>query len=574
MLTPGEVLDGRYEILELLARGGMGAVYRARRILLGDDVAVKVLSTPDDASLRERFLRESRAAAQLRHPHIVGVLDYDVDAQGHPFLVMEYLNGPSLLQRVALDRQLPVEEVLDIAGALCGALQLAHTAGVVHRDLKPANVVSHEYMPGHFVYKVVDFGLVNVREIAGALKLTLDRQFLGTVAYASPEQLRGEVVDARSDIYSFCAMLYELLTGRPPFDHDDPFVVITKHLTREPQPLRDLMPAIPAALEAVVLQGLAKDPAHRPASMEALAKALRASVGPDPDKTWITTSARWRRRARAPGPGGARLRARGPDQQGTAGQPDLPRHAQGARHRRSPSACCAARTSPTGMPRASASSARRARCRSTTRTSSTSGTSVKSRVTCTWSPTSSSARACCSGWPTTARCRGRVLERLTSQLIDGVAALHRRGAFICGITPLTTRLTEEDGEERLLVSSGGVSQVQDLLGTASEGALRGTELRESELPYVAPEVLMGEAPTVAGDLFTIGAIVYTMATGSPPFLAPSLPQLLGAMLRERPEALAAIRADIPQSFSDAIMKTLSPVPAERPADARALALTL
>jgi len=167
-----------------------------------------------------------------------------------------------------------------------------------------------------------------------------------------------------------------------------------------------------------------------------------------------------------------------------------------------------------------------------------------------------------------------VLERLTSQLIDGVAALHRRGAFICGITPLTTRLTQEDGEERLLVSSGGVSQVQDLLGTASEGALRGTELRESELPYVAPEVLMGEAPTVSGDLFTIGAIVYTMATGSPPFLAPSLPQLLGAMLRDRPEPLTSVRGDIPQSFSDAIMKTLSPVPAERPADARALALML
>ena len=163
MLTPGEVLDGRYEILELLARGGMGAVYRARRVLLGDDVAVKVLSTPDDESLRERFLRESRAAAQLRHPHIVSVLDYDVDSQGHPFLVMEYLNGPSLQQRVALDRRLPVEEVLDIATSLCSALQLAHDAGVVHRDLKPANVVSHEFMPGSYVYKVVDFGLVNVR---------------------------------------------------------------------------------------------------------------------------------------------------------------------------------------------------------------------------------------------------------------------------------------------------------------------------------------------------------------------------------------------------------------------------
>ena len=167
-----------------------------------------------------------------------------------------------------------------------------------------------------------------------------------------------------------------------------------------------------------------------------------------------------------------------------------------------------------------------------------------------------------------------VLDRLTSQFVDAVAALHRRSAFICGITPLTTRLTKDDGEDRLLVSSGGVSQIQDLLGTVSIGALRGTELGASELPFVAPEILMGEPPSVAGDLFTIGALTYMMATGSPPFLEPTLPQLMGAMLRTRPEPLAAIRQDIPQAFSDAIMKTLAPAPADRPADARALALML
>ena len=167
-----------------------------------------------------------------------------------------------------------------------------------------------------------------------------------------------------------------------------------------------------------------------------------------------------------------------------------------------------------------------------------------------------------------------VLERFTSQLVNGVAALHRRGAFICGITPLTTRLTMEDDEERLLVSSGGVSQVGELLGTVSVGVLRGTELGESELPFVAPEILMGEAPSIASDLFTIGALAYMMATGSPPFLEPTLPQLMGAMLRQPPDPLCRIRQDVPQAFSDAIMKTLSPVPRERPADARALALML
>ena len=324
--------------------------------------------------------------------------------------------------------------------ALCGALQLAHTAGVVHRDLKPANVVSHEYMPGHYVYKVVDFGLVNVREIAGALKLTLDRQFLGTVAYASPEQLRGEVVDARSDIYSFCAMLYELLTGRPPFDHDDPFVVITKHLMREPQPLRDLMPSIPAALEAVVLQGLAKDPAQRPASMEALAKALRASVGPDPDKTWITTSAPVVDVRERPAPVVRGYELGAPVSKGRLGsQIYLGTHkALGT----SVAIRVLRREDVADWDAARERFIREARAMQVNHpnvihvkdfgeepdyvyvvTDFILGESLLQRLANDGPLT----------WP--------VLERLTSQLIDGVAALHRRGAFVCGITPLTTRLT-------------------------------------------------------------------------------------------------------------------------------------
>ncbi|HTU99973.1 MAG TPA: serine/threonine-protein kinase [Luteitalea sp.] len=565
MLTPGEVLDGRYEILELLARGGMGAVYRARRILLGDDVAIKVLSTPDDASLRERFLRESRAAAQLRHPHIVSVLDYDVDDQGHPFLVMEYLNGPSLLQRVALDRRLPVAEVLDIACNLCGALQLAHDAGVVHRDLKPANVVSHEYTPGKYVYKVVDFGLVNVREIAGALKLTMERQFLGTVAYASPEQLRGEKVDARSDIYSFCAMLYELLTGRPPFEHDDPFVVITKHLMREAQSMREVAPDIPVALDAVVLQGLSKDPARRPASMDALARALRDTPGGTTESG--STAA----------PGGA-PEIRGYELGESIGAGRFGSEIYLGTHRAlgTPVAIRVLRHAAVAdWDAARDRFIREARAMQVTHpsvlhvrdfgeepglvyvvTDMVEGDSLAQRL----------EREGPLSWP--------VLERLTTQLVDAVAALHRRGAFVCGVSPRTIRLTTEDGEEQILVSSGGVGQVQDLLGTISVGALRGVGLEDSELPYVAPEVLMGEAPSVAADLFTIGALAHAMGTGAPPFLAPTLPQLLGAMLRGTPEPLSTVRADIPDAFSAAIMKTLSPVVADRPADARALAFLL
>ncbi len=477
---------------------------------------------------------------------------------------MEYLNGPSLLQRVALDRQLPVDEVLDIAASLCGALQLAHDAGVVHRDLKPANVVSHEYMPGRHVYKVVDFGLVNVREIAGALKLTLDRQFLGTVAYASPEQLRGEPVDARSDIYSFCAMLYELLTGHPPFEHDDPFVVITKHLMREPAPLRALAPAVPPAIEAVILQGLAKDPGDRPTSMDALARALRQPVptGASPAAPTEPT---------APAVHGYEVGA--PLGKGRLGsQIYLGMHkALGA----SVAIRVLRRADVSNWDAARERFIREARAMQVNHPSVLhvrdfgEGHEYVYVVTDLVPGESLAQRLADEGplpWP--------LLERLASQLVDAVSALHRRGAFICGITPLTTRLTSEDGEQRLLVSSGGVSQIQDLLGTVSIGALRGSELGVSELPFVAPEVLMGEAPSVAGDLFTVGALTYMMATGSPPFLEPTLPQLLGAMLRTRPQPLVAIRHDIPQAFSDAIGTTLSPVPSERPADARALALML
>lgn len=565
MLTPGEVLDDRYEILELLARGGMGAVYRARRVLLGDDVAVKVLSTPDDASLRERFLRESRAAAQLRHPHIVGVLDYDVDRQGHPFLVMEFLNGPSLLQRVALDRRLPVDEVLNIAAHLCSALQLAHDAGVVHRDLKPANVVSHEYVPGRYVYKLVDFGLVNVREIAGALKLTMERQFLGTVAYASPEQLRGEAVDARSDIYSFSAMVYELLTGRPPFEHDDPFVVITKHLLRDVPPMRDIAPDVPPALEALVLQGLSKDPARRPASMAVLASALAdvqrgtSPVGM-PEVEAATPEIPGYEVGEAMGDGrlGSRIFAGTHRALGTPVAIRVLRRGavddwEAARERFTREARAMQVNHPSVLHVRDFGE----------------GPGHVYVVTDMIEGDSLAQRLATEGplpWS--------LLEPFVSQLVDAVAALHRRGALICGITPRTTRISTRDGEQRLLVSSGGIAQVQDLLDTVSVGALRGAELGDSELPYVAPEVLMGEPPSVAGDLFTTGTFAYAMATGTPPFLAPTLPQLLGAMLRSAPEPIEALRPDLPARWCAAVARTLSPVPTERPSDARALALML
>ncbi|MGH9308086.1 MAG: serine/threonine-protein kinase, partial [Vicinamibacterales bacterium] len=202
MLSPGQILDGRYEIIAPLAEGGMGAVYRARRVLLRDEVAIKViLAEVTGPGPLERFVRESRACAQLRHPHIVSIFDYNADDPQHPFLVMELLSGQSLKERLAESGTLDLDEIRRIVPPLCSALSLAHTQGIVHRDLKPANVVAHDF-GGHHVYKIVDFGVANVRQPADETRLTGSHQFIGTVAYASPEQLTGAVVDARSDVYS------------------------------------------------------------------------------------------------------------------------------------------------------------------------------------------------------------------------------------------------------------------------------------------------------------------------------------------------------------------------------------
>jgi eukaryotic-like serine/threonine-protein kinase len=180
----------------------MGAVYLARRVLLGDEVAIKViLAGQEGPAPLERFVRESRACAQLRHPNIVSILDYNADDPQRPFLVMELLSGPSLKDELAKRGRFPVEELQRIIPPVCSALALAHTRDIIHRDLKPANIVAHDFGDGR-VHKVVDFGVATVRQQADELRLTGSQQFIGTVAYASPEQLTGGAVDARSDVYS------------------------------------------------------------------------------------------------------------------------------------------------------------------------------------------------------------------------------------------------------------------------------------------------------------------------------------------------------------------------------------
>jgi eukaryotic-like serine/threonine-protein kinase len=182
VIAPGTIIDGRYQIVGPLGAGGMGQVYRARRQMLGDEVAIKVILPSADApnELRERFLRESRACAQLRHPNIVAILDFNVDSAGHPYLVMELLSGPSLREELELGGAMPPAKAVQILSTVAGALQLAHDRGIVHRDLKPANIVAHQYGSGERFYKVIDFGLAGVKEASDTTRLTSPGFFMGT----------------------------------------------------------------------------------------------------------------------------------------------------------------------------------------------------------------------------------------------------------------------------------------------------------------------------------------------------------------------------------------------------------
>ena len=284
----------KVEIQKLLGRGGMAEVYLGRHTTLDRPVAVKVLfgHFSEDATLLARFEREARAVAAMRHPNIVQVFDFDV-SEGRPYIVMELLPGPSLADYLAARRQpsaavprlLPPETTARLAAGIAAALDYAHARGIVHRDVKPSNVLLRrevgtipldEPLPADVEPVLTDFGVMHLA--GGAGQRTATGELFGTPAYMSPEQARGDRVDARSDIYSFGVMLYELLAGHPPFDAltDTPVSLLLRHLTEPPPPLPNAGPA----LQAVLDRALAKDPALRYQRASDLAMDLRDAIMP------------------------------------------------------------------------------------------------------------------------------------------------------------------------------------------------------------------------------------------------------------------------------------------------------
>ena len=275
----GIVIDGRYEMQSVLGEGGMGTVYRVSHRVLGRALALKVLRADlaREEELGLRFLREARAAASISHPNVVQITDFGTLPSGQAYFVMELLSGDSLSRVLRNVGPLPPARVVKLARQMVDALSAAHTAGVIHRDLKPDNILVCPTPGGGEALKVLDFGLAKV---AGNSRLTKAGVVFGTPHYMSPEQASGRVVDERTDVYAVGVLMYEMFTGKVPFEADTYMGVLTKHLYVAPTPPSVMLGTALGtalslgALEQVTLRCLEKKPERRFASMRALGEAI------------------------------------------------------------------------------------------------------------------------------------------------------------------------------------------------------------------------------------------------------------------------------------------------------------
>ena len=272
----GQSIDNRYRIDAVIGKGGMGTVYRATRLLIGDEVAIKVLHIgQDDPQAAERFRREAQAAARLKHPNAVSIYDFGV-SDGLQYLVMDLVEGKSLRNVTREQGPLSLSLVSEVATQVCAALDEAHRHHIVHRDIKPDNIVLNATATGVRV-KVLDFGIAKLRDDS-ASSLTQTGNVMGTPHYMSPEQCLGEDLDSRADIYSLGIVVYEMLCGRVPFNSPISTAVVVQHVNQSPPSLRSFNPEIPAEVEAVIFRALEKAREMRPATAGAFARELKEVI--------------------------------------------------------------------------------------------------------------------------------------------------------------------------------------------------------------------------------------------------------------------------------------------------------
>ena len=294
----GRLLAGKYKLEKKLGEGGMGAVYKARQVALEKTIAVKVMHAQlaSDPMFAERFHREAKAASRLDHPNSINVIDFGAEPDGLLYIAMEFLDGRDLLHIVEDEAPLPVARIVDVLAQALSALAVAHDMGIIHRDLKPENIMvlrrKGEDERVHDVVKVCDFGIAKVADSAeddtvpadgagkkkGSGKLTTAGLVIGTPEYMSPEQGRGEPLDARCDLYSMGVILYLLLSGKTPFDAPTPLGIVLKHQSEQPLPPSQVRPLSDLRLEKVCLKAMSKKPSDRYATAREMRAALRAVV--------------------------------------------------------------------------------------------------------------------------------------------------------------------------------------------------------------------------------------------------------------------------------------------------------
>jgi serine/threonine protein kinase len=278
----GKSLPGGYYILDLISVGGMGRVYRAEQAALGRTVAVKIIHPHllSDENSALRFMTEARAASQLNHPNSIAVFDFGRTDDGQPYLVMEFLRGKDLARVAYEEGPLPFSRIVEVLRQTLAALAEAHDLGIVHRDLKPENIILEPLRRGGDFVKVVDFGLAKLRADAQHPSVTSPGIVCGTPDYMAPEQGRGDAIDGRSDLYSMGVVLFQLLTGRLPFEADSPTQVVMMHLTIPVPDPRQVAPErnIPEPLVDVVLKALAKDAKKRYQDAAEFADALKSAL--------------------------------------------------------------------------------------------------------------------------------------------------------------------------------------------------------------------------------------------------------------------------------------------------------
>ena len=517
LMSPArEVLDGRYRIRGRLGAGGMGEVYLAERIRLGDDVAIKFIraETAADPASRHRFMSEARSCAAMRHPNIVSVLDFGIDDERGPFLVMEYFERPQprggtggvRAARGAPGRQYCVGAGRSARPRSCRRAGPSRCEARKHR--RPSL-----WQRGPAVQ---DRRLRHRRDgRQGRRGHGHWEPVRASFAYAPPEQLLGEPVDHRADVYGLGALTFEMLTGQPPFTTDDPRRLLTRVLFETAPRPSLLRPTIDRHVDAAVGKALDKDPARRWPTAGAFAQAL---VGVQTDQALTPAG---------PSPSALQERYELGERIDTG---RFGSEIYTARHRAIGNSVVVRilrRHQESTWATARARFLREARAMQVAHPSILQVRDFGEEADLVYIVTERIGGV---SLRDLLKAQGRLpwtqARRLMLDLLSATEAVHTRGGLIFGLTPSIVRVYRDNDQDRLVLSSAGIAEVQDVLAWAGEEALRSLEIPSSDLLYVSPEVLVGEEADGRSDIYTAGVLAYEMLTGRPPFRAFTIPKLV------------------------------------------------